>query len=376
MKRIKKQIISCLLAGTVTLSAVNAVVGAADIISAEEANTAYKKLSGIRAEYRYFKNREYKSDTNEWKTEEFILPVYIPEAVGRNEIDAITGEYTTFYEDIEKYGGTYSSWDDVLQEDVVLDSGCGFDDTELPDGLEKLFISDERALKLIKKDKYIVFDDGLMLSSRHVIGYDNGKGETVYKLELTYTGVSDDGTDITLTVYMDPFSGEILSFTKNYGCDYYSGQNIAIKSARETAVEAVKYYLGDKAAEYELFVPDNYAIQPSGHMCLTFYRKVNGLDAKFDKVDVTVDHNNEVTSFGYTYHDMDFPEPDLIPEDMAYDMLFEEMFPAFTYKSFTDSQMKTHTYLTYVYDEYFIINGLTGERINDNGKPYYSGIRS
>lgn len=73
MKKLQMQLISGAMAAAVAFGAapVGAKASAADIISVEEANAAYKELKGLRAEYRRFVNIEYNSDEKQWESEIF-----------------------------------------------------------------------------------------------------------------------------------------------------------------------------------------------------------------------------------------------------------------------------------------------------------------
>ncbi|MGN0691983.1 MAG: YcdB/YcdC domain-containing protein [Oscillospiraceae bacterium] len=351
-------------------------------ISVDEANKLYKQRKGLYASYEYFENSEYNPKTQKWETERFILPVYRPEKSGENEIDAITGKYTSYYDDRTKYSYTDAyKWSNsfgdydmecVEEEECEADYDAGFSEAEL-NAIEdeSKYISKEKAIDIIKKDKYIVYNDELVFSSKSISPYTDEKDEVKYLLTIDFRYTSSKGGNIYLTVNMDAFTGEIISFNKSY-YDYYNGKKaVNIKSAEKTAEAAMKYYLGGKAEQYKI-VHTEYDKQPTDYINVRFVREVNGLEADFDYVSMNVDYNGEVIGFNYSYHDMDFPEPKLVSEDTAYEKLFDKMVPELKYKSFVDLQMKSHTYLTYIYEGSFMINALTGERINYNGKPYYT----
>ncbi|MGN1417645.1 MAG: S-layer homology domain-containing protein [Oscillospiraceae bacterium] len=351
-------------------------------ISADEANALYKERKGLYASYEYFKNYEYNTKTKQWETERFILPVYRPENNGENEIDAITGKYTAYYDDRKKYSYTdaykwsnsFGDYDVEFVEEEACDADydAGFSEAELQAiEDESKYISKAKAIDIIKKDKYIVYNDELVFRSKSISSYTDEKGEVQFMLEISFKYTSSENGDIYLTVNMDALTGEIISFSKSY-YDYYDGKKpVNIKSAEKTAEAAMKYYLGGKAEQYKI-VHTEYEKQPTDSINVRFVREVNGLEANFDYVSMTVDYNGEVIGFNYSYHDMDFPEPKLVSKDTAYEKLFERMTPELKYKSFVDLQMKSHTYLTYIYDGSFMINALNGERINYNGKPYYT----
>ncbi|MGN1417646.1 MAG: YcdB/YcdC domain-containing protein [Oscillospiraceae bacterium] len=367
MKKLQMQLLSGAVAAAAAFAAAPAVP-AADMISVEEANAAYRELNGLRAEYRCFVNKEYDPDTKQWEFEDLILPVYVPENAGYYEIDAITGEYTSFYDDMDRY---------EVSVDAALDTGCEGEDAvlgsvreEVPESVKKGLISDSSALRKIKKDRYITLDGEPVLQSEDIFSRKSKTGGTEYVISMSFEDTSpEDG--YRLDVDMDARTGDVLRFEKTYSEAYYEGKSTDAKAARRTAEKALKYYLGERAEEYVLSEYDSKVIAAGGKMTVTFYRSINGLDAKFDSAEITVDFNGEVVGFDHTYHDMNFPEPELITEDEAYDMLFEHMAPELINKSFEDRNNVIHIYPTYVYDSEFVINALTGERIDENGRPYY-----
>lgn len=351
-------------------------------ISVEEANELYKERKGLYASYEYFENSKYNAETEEWVTERFILPVYRPENDGENEIDAITGEYTSYYADRKKYSYTDAykwgaemddGYDEVMEEDCAdedYDTGLSEAELQAVDD-ESKYISKEKAIEIIKKDKYIKLDDKLVFRSKSINSYFNENDQQQYVLSISFKYTSEKDGDIYLSVDMDAFTGEIISFSKNY-YDYYNGKKtVNVSSAEKTAQAAMEHFMGDKAGEYKL-VHNEYEKKPTDYIYVSFVREVNGLTADFDYVSIGVDFNGEVIGFNYNYTDLEFPEPDLVSADTAYEKLFAHMEPELIYKSFVDLQMKSHTYLTYVYDSGFIINGLTGERINYSGQLYYT----
>lgn len=350
-------------------------------ISVEEANELYKERKGLYASYGYFENRKYNAETEKWETERFILPVYCPENGGENEIDAITGEYTSYYDDRKKYSYTDAyKWggidmevfeeEEAFEDDADYDAGLSEAEQQAVDD-ESKYISKEKAIEIIKKDKYIKLDDKLVFRTKSISSYVDENEQMQYVLSISFKYSSEKEGDIYLSVDMDAFTGEIISFCKSY-YDYYNGKKtVNVSSAEKTAQAAMEHFMGDKAGEYKL-VHNEYEKQPADYVYVRFVREVNGLEADFDYVSIGVDFNGEVIGFNYNYTDLEFPKPELVSADTAYEELFAHMEPELIYKSFVDLQMNSHTYLTYVYDSSFIINGLTGERINYNGQPYYT----
>ncbi len=361
-------------------------------ISVSEANAIYKERKGLsEAFYQYFINREYDSATGEWIEERFVLPVYVPEKSGENEIDAFTGEYTAYYADRKKYSYTDEyTWDmeepEMLEEEaadevadgVSLDSG--FTEEELKAFEEESnYVTKDKIIQILKDDPYITFNDNLVFVGRDISRTTDDDGKETVRLYANFKHTSKDEKDIYLNVTMDPFSGEILNFDKSYYYQYPEDllKSVDKKTARQTADAAAAHFMGDKMKKYKFsnieiydyYLDDKQTIPYAA--TITYTRYENGLEAPFDSISVMVNANNEVLSFDYTYHNIDFPKPELVSGDEAYASLFVKMKPELVYKGFKDLKMNSHIYLTYIYDEYFTLNALTGERINYNGKPYY-----
>lgn len=352
---------------------------------------ASRKPLGVR--YSLFTNSEYDNEKKEWIYSRYILPVYYPTVDGENEIDAISGKYTSFYDDRKKFSYTDAySWDSYdeynYEPDVWAYEGVDgegdvledFSDAEL-EALEKenKYISAEQALKIIKDNKYIKFNKELILRTNSIDSYTDDKGELKVSKVFKYEYTTDDETkdSIYLSVTMDAFSGDIISFKKSY--DY--GKNspnknvkpVSKSAAVSLAEEAAEYFIGDKAKEYreESFWYDDPK-EEEERKTVRFSRYVNDIRTDFDDMRVSVDSRGEVLGFSHTYHDMEFPEARLVSEQQAYEKLFKDMKPRLYYRGFTDLQMKSHVYLTYEFEDNYLLNALTGERITSYGEAYYT----
>lgn len=361
---------------------------ASNMLSEKEVTDIYVSRKPLGVRYSLFTKSEYDSKKGERVYTNFILPVYYPTVDGENMIDAITGNYTSYYDDRKKYSYTDAySWEDSDYEDddiwayegVDGEGDCieDYSDAELEAiDKENKYISAEQALKIIKDNKYIKFNKELVQSSTYLGSYTDNKGNEKVSKVFSYEFSTDDETkdSIYLSVKMDAFDGHIISFNKSY---YYGEKSpnknvkpVSKTSAVAVAEKAAEYFIGDKAKEYrEDSVWDAGSKDVSKK--INFTRYVNDIPTDFDDMNITVDSRGEVLSFSHTYHDMKFPEAKLVSEEQAYKKLFENMKPELYYHGFTDLQMKSHIYLTYEFENYYEINALTGERISYDGTPYY-----
>lgn len=365
-------------------------------LSEKQVSEIYASRKPLDVSYRLFTKINYDRENNKYNYTDFVLPVYYSKVYGENEIDAITGKYTSYYDDREKYSytsayswGYYDPYDDDDdmwaagegvdgEGDVIEDDREYLTDEELQ-ALEKenSFISEEKARKLIKDCKYIRFNKELVLSKAYLSNYVDTNGEIRPSKVFNYEYTTDDETkdSISLSVKMDAYSGKIISFSKSYGYGDKSPNKITepvkYDKALPIAKEAAEYFAEDIAEEYRpnsAWEKDSESVSSN----VWFTRYVNDIPAYFDDMSVSVNSNGEVLGFEYDYHKLDFPEPDLVGTEAAYEKLFEKMKPELYYTGFTDLQLRSHVYLTYRFDEDFLINALTGERITGSGEQYYT----
>lgn len=353
-----------------------------DIYASRKPLTAYYDMY-----YRYDKDEE-----DNTVSVPYVLAVYRPTVSGENEIDAITGKYTEYYADREKYSYTsaYTWGSDHYGDDSEVHAGEGsegdgdvIDDYDEPSlseaelaALEKEngYISYEQSLKKIKEDEFIVFDKQLVPSSNYISSYydDNGNKQPCRRLEFEYTTDDKAKDDIYLSVTLDAYSGKIIYFGKRYvyGTDHKERPKLDVKASQALAEKAAEHFIGDMAAEYRY---DEGSLDPEAtYDTAGFTRYVNGLPAVFDDMNVRVNSYGEVLGFGHTYHNVEFPEANLMGEQQAYKKLFKDMKPSLNYRGFTDLKLTPHVYLTYEFDEDYRINAITGERITYSGDNYYT----
>ncbi len=361
-------------------------------LSVSEVSDIYASRKPLEAHYEFFDNYEYDEKKKEYIHTPFVLAVYEPTVSGENEIDAITGEYTSLYADKDKYSYTDAyNWGDSYSdeyEDACAEAGVEseeYDDDYLSDAekaaLEKEneYLSYEKLLEIIKADEFIVFNKELILKSNDLYRNTNHKGETemVRRLKFEFTSQDETKDSIYLSVSLDAYTGKILSFSKQYDYGYESPNKnttpVKKDASLAVAAKAAKHFIGDISDVYRY--DGNWYIESEyvhTDYTLKYVRYENGLPAPFDTMNINVDSRGEVLSFNYVYHDIEFPEANLISEEAAYDKLFSKMKPELYYCGFTDLQLKSHVYLTYEFDSYYSLNAITGERITYEGVAYYA----
>lgn len=355
-------------------------------LSVKEVSDIYASRKPLKAYYDIFTKYEYNAETGERTYTPYVLAVYEPKISGENKIDALTGKYTSLYDDMEKFSYTDAyTWRE--SDEVSADAAAEYedfddDDYDLSDAekeaLEKEdeYLSYEEALKIIKADEYIVFNKELVLKNNTISSYtdDYGVSHPSRYLKFEFTSSDETKDSIYLNVTLDAYSGKIISFSKAYDYgDKSANKNETVlneKTALAVAGKAAKHFIGDKAGEYRY----NNNVKPTKYTTeatFSYTRYVNDLPTAFDYISVDVDSRGEVLGFNYKYHEIEFPEANLVTEEEAYKKLFERMKPDLYYTGFTDLQLASHIYLTYEFEPNYLINAVTGERITSRGEPYY-----
>lgn len=360
-------------------------------LSVKEVSDIYASRKPLEAYYDIFTKREYNAETKETTYTPYVLAVYESSVSGENEIDALTGKYTSLYDDKKKFSYTDAyTWDDYDSDSdnvAAYEPSAEYDDEALDDDLsdaekealekEDEYLSYEEALKIIKADEYIVFNKELVLERNNISYYtdEQGVSRPSRYLVFEYTSADETKDSIYLNVTLDAYSGKIISYGKSY---YYGekskNKNTTVlneKTSLAIAKKAAKHFIGDKAGEYRY---DNNVKPTKNTTAATFEytRYVNDLPTAFDDMDVKVDSRGEVLGFNYEYHEIEFPEAKLVSEEEAYEKLFKNMKPDLYYTGFTDLQLASHMYLTYKFESDYRINAITGERIAWDGELYYA----
>lgn len=359
-------------------------------LSVKEVSDIYASRKPLKAYYNLFTRSEYNEETGERKYIPYVLAVYAPKVRGENEIDAITGKYTSLYSDKERlsytdaytWGGDYDE-DDDYEADYNDDEDISDDEDYLSDAekealnKENEYMSYEEALKIIKADEYIVFNKELVLKSNNISSYTDeyGVSHPARSLRFEFTTSDETKDSIYLSVMLDAYSGRIISFDKSYSYGKKSKNRNTTRLDEKTALAAAKkasgHFIGDKAGEYR-YDKNVYIYENTVAGSFEYTRYVNGLPAVFDDMTVRVDSRGEILGFRYRYHKIDFPEARLVSEEEAYKKLFAHMKPELYYTGFTDLQLASHVYLTYEFEDYYYIDAITGERITSYGQAYYT----
>lgn len=305
-------------------------------------------------------------------------------------LDALTGKPSSMEEDYKKamdtdnysLSDTYetsAAYGAYYDEDVELEEECA-DEGAVPAGsgsTKRVSFTEEEKLALLKsgdylskaglvekllKDKYLGLNDKYVLSSAEF--RINDSAPSGYSWDMNFT-INSNSIYKQMSVSADASSGSIISFYK-YSSDQPQ-KAVDIKSVNKTADEALKYYLPDIADEFK---PDENNTKKNENTAyketeryLTYDRYHEGITVTNNNVYISVNSDNEVMSFSYSYdRNVEFASPDIISTDAAYASLFGQRKFDLAYNGFTGLDGTPYTYLLYSMDD-FTLDAKTGKLI-------------
>lgn len=376
--------------------------------SEKEIEEAYKKLCTLTPYYKISTDWETKKKT--------VRIVYEPSFT--SEIDAFTGEASTIWQDMRDADGTrFYGYATVEAEEAAeydmenpatgagFDGGVVFTEAELKKiQQDENLLTAEQVFELLKKDKYAALTDDYEIKSYEVYSdktdnddieeydvVDNETGVTTHvkpssankkeEKENFYISVTFAAKDKNfkgyknISVQLNAETGDMISMSK-YGNNRQELPKLNVEKANAVAEGAAKQYAKDifaecKANEYNtdpVAEPDEERFTERDR---TFYfnRYVNDIQVSGDNIYVTVDSNNVVTGFGFTYtDDVKFPSADVLTAEEALDKLYTQRNFNYYYTAWITKDGKVQTYLLYKMNGFYL-NAKTGKLCNWNGEP-------
>lgn len=333
-----------------------------NIKSVEEIKESYKKL--CKLELQYIIDRDYETGAVD------VLLNYSPDFT--SEIDAFTGKKSSYDDDLKKAQKTTGEngfgfenpatgeGTELVEDEAAEEESVSFTEQELKaiDENSKLISKDE-AVSIAMKDKYLKLDDNYKVSNSRLTksGYPY---ENVDDYSWNINFFYNDGKKTkNVNVTLDAETGNILSFYKYSSSDVSKKKYADTKNAVKLADEAAAYYLGDKSKEFKM-AAGSESTEKSTTCYVDYVRYVNGISVLGNRINFTIDANNEITNFSYNYDDVKFPAPEVISQEKAFEKLFDQMDFDIYYHGFSDYKGNVKTYLSYSMDS-FSMNAFTGE---------------
>lgn len=361
-------------------------------LTADEARAKFKSLTTLTPIYRIVHTYNEKTEKEEKKAVLLYLSDF------DSEIDAVTGEPSTIWEDMTKDKGS-SNFSYYYYNNVMTDGGeeTAVADEAYDDAGEVTFTeaelkeiaADEGLLKkdeitaLLNKDKYTKMPDYVSLDNANLYK-DEDTGEYFYY--ITYRGgdqdfaddeveadAEDNGTVSSVPASKTPYfymyvnvnakTGEVISFDKDKYIDFNDRMPYPVSANAKIAESAAKHYYGDIFSEYKAdesnSEPCHSYVHRDGTTRYTesnriyrFNRYVNGVQVEGDYISVSVDISGDVNSISYRYTDVKFPSVPKFDNDKAFEQLFKQIKLRYYYDGYYTRNGTVKTYLLYDINDY------------------------
>lgn len=365
-------------------------------LTADEARAKYKSLTTLTPIYRIVSEYNEKTDKYEQKAVLLYLPSFT------DEIDAVTGEPSTIWDDMNSDKGirnfSYNYYNSMADGGIETAADVACDEAD-DDGVEfteaelKEITADEGLLKkdeitaLLNKDKYTKMPDYVSLNYANLYKNED-TGE--YSYEMTYVGgqydeyeqpVEDEGTDeavnnvsnsaekptnepyFSMYVKVNAKTGKVISFNKDKYFDFNDSKEYPVKANAKIAEAAAKHFYGDIFGEYKAdesnSEPCDFYTDRNGKKIYTessrnyrFNRYVNGVKVEGDYICISVDITGDVESISYGYSDVKFPSVPKFDNDKAFEQLFKQIKLRYYYDGYYKKDGTAKTYLLYDINDY------------------------
>lgn len=349
----------------------------------------------------------------DWQTKTYT-PYLMYRQVRFGQIDALTGELSTFQNSYYDYGNSADDEDDAVTEDCDEESenpatGAGdnkvtFTDKE-KEQLEKegKLIKAEDALTALKKGGIFHVPEGSEISSSSCF-YDERLGFYVRRASFNTKKYSEAGSfdipvyttdeeieveedDSFAYVYYGNFTinaetGRVLSF---YCDDVNNGKSLSQTKTTTAVKKWLKKLLGDDAEKFEIDGVDLNQFYKSydpktgkgignplnRSIHYTLPRTVDGIKSLVERVTISVGNSGKVISYGLTDYGIKYPKAEnIISESEAYDKFFEQVDYDLQYRcAYNATNKKVTTAMVYNASSSLYIDAFTGKLTHNDGSP-------
>ncbi|MBQ5312376.1 MAG: S-layer homology domain-containing protein [Oscillospiraceae bacterium] len=291
--------------------------------------------------------------------------------------DALTGQKSPMKDDFKVFMNTDTYYDNSAYASAYGKGGMGggeeggeyqLTEEEMKNAEELSgMLSSAEFRKIAEKDPYMGITERYHLESFSISrSYDDSSKYIIY------AGFKiDNGDDYKyVSVNADAVTGKIYYFYR-YDNNYNYGGTPDITEANSLGRDVLKYYLGSNADHFKADKSNTDTLKTeydSSSRSLTYHRYENNILVQGEDVNITVNSQNIVTSFNYTFTEgVDFGDGRIITADRAMERLLEQQDLSLEYQGFLDLKSKSHIYLTYSMDEWYI-NAVTGMLCTSDGR--------
>ena len=360
--------------------------GIENTITEEEAVESFEKL--IPLEKVYYANYNWEEKKYE--------PALIYRQTTFEQIDALTGNLTSFEGSYFNYYGNFDYGDDAeVEEDAdTANPGAGgvsFTDKEL-EKMEKegSLVTAEELLKTLQDMDIFQLGEKPSVSYSNCyydsyLGYyvrdvDFASEDTVYYIAKDQDNNPVEKTKdvvINSSAFINAETGELISFYSN-SVNYNKEQKLTEKNATKLLKDYVELLAGDKADEFKLpeatinWSKRNKDGTPAEDAYVTgastsSQRFAYGIPSMSESVSIKANAAGRITSYSLEYYGIEYPKPvKILSEEEVYDKYFEQVDYELEYRL---AIQKNVTYTAVVYDasDDLYIDAFSGKLTNSNG---------
>ncbi len=272
-----------------------------DIISKEQAISAYKTKLGLCLKYFNYYDKKEKT----------VYPAYIPSEDSNTYINALSGDKITL-EYNEYYFGSAGELTNDKNMATMRDESLSAAEKEELSAIGGL-LSESELERIIKSNKYLPFDNSLKKTAYSLSGdyYSDN-----YYASFEFEG---EGKEYSYSYYtLNAKTGEITNYRSGKELPNDSKAKITESASNKLIDETVKGLSGNKFSEYKPDEAEGFSKR--------YTRYVNGIPTE-DYITASV---NEFTGkperYSISYSEIEFPDiKDVISPDNAADTLFSQI---------------------------------------------------
>lgn len=355
------------------------LVNTSKMKSVKEIQESFKKMCILTPYYKI----DYDSKTKKTTTQ----LVYIPLLSRDDEIDAITGDWSSIWTDMyNNKGSRYSGFNDTrhynnCKRECKTAKNSDEDCSEFTKAeLEKIEINDSLP-KAEDIKKLLVEDEIIRLPKNSVI-----KKYTVYSLEnkdkiddffVSVDFLINENNYERAFVIINAATKAIVKYSRSAPGN--NGTLLNVKQANDLADKALKAIAPEYFQEFE---PDKKNFQDSWKSdedinfferdrIMSYKRVINGIEVLGDYINIGVDSLGNVLSYSCKRTNIEFPEPHILSVDEAFEKLYAQKEFQLYYDCWVSQEGQINTYLIYKMSS-FKLDATTGELIynydNNNNK--------
>ncbi len=378
--------------GELTSYGLNWIIGAGfpdydDTISKSEAQKSFSEKIPLELVY---------TTTYDWEKDEYI-PHLLYRQTNFSDIDALSGELTTFEGSYFNYYSDFGEDDTAAEADIddanpgAGGDGVSFSEAELEKmQLEGTLMTPEEALK------YLIDTDMFQLGENPAVSYsytyrDGKDGDYMMSLTISskdtvyyITEDKDTGEDVqkernvTTTAYasINAQTGELLSFNSSGSLPTETkitaanAQRILNKYAEKLAGDKVKEFkLDDVSLSYSKLNKDGTPAEGAYVVTarVSSPRYIYDIPTMSEDMSLKINREGKITSYNINYLGLEYPKPEnILSEDEVFEKYFEQIEYELEHRLAVKEDI-VYTAIVYEADYDLNIDAFSGKLTNSEG---------